>query len=142
MFDRVGNSLRRTIEDIEGFPRRNVNETTLNTFLERVAKRLRRVASRLGRKTSVQRDVHGVSHTFPGVGTSTPSVATSAGQSSSRNTHDTFDYGPEEIGMSQLQDASSTQQTQPRVQRQRRPKKRYTPGTDALGKGKTRSSKQ
>jgi len=34
MFDRVGNSLRRTIEDIEGFPRRNVNETTLNTFLE------------------------------------------------------------------------------------------------------------
>jgi len=44
--------------------------------------------------------------------------------------------------MSQLQDAPSTQQTQPRAQRQRRPKKRYTPGTDALGKGKTRSSKQ
>ena len=89
-----------------------------------------------------KRDVHGVTHTFPGVGTSTPSVTASAGQSSSRNTQDTFDYGPQEIGMSQLQDAPSTQQTQPRAQRQRRPKKRYTPGTDGLGKGKTRSSKQ
>jgi len=114
----------------------------LNASIQRVAKRLRRVASRLGCRTSVQRDVHGVTHTFPGVGTSTPSVTASAGQSSSRNTQDTFDYGPQEIGMSQLQDAPSTQQTQPRVQRQRRPKKRYTPGTDALGKGKTRSSKQ
>ena len=114
----------------------------LNASIQRVAKRLRRVANRLGCRTSVQRDVHGVTHTFPGVGTSTPSVTASAGQSSSRNTHDTFDYGPQEIGMSQLQDAPSTQQTQPRAQRQRRPKKRYTPGTDALGKGKTRSSKQ
>jgi len=114
----------------------------LNASIQRVAKRLRRVASHLGCRTSVQRDVHGVTHTFPDVGTSTPSVATSAGQSSSRNTQDTFDYGPEEIGMSQLQDAPSTQQTQPRAQRQRRPKKWYTPGMDALGKGKTRSSKQ
>ena len=63
-------------------------------------------------------------------------------QSGPNQTQDTFDYGPQEIGMSQLQDAPSTQQTQPRAQRQRRPKKRYTPGTDALGKGKTRSSKQ
>ena len=114
----------------------------LNASIQRVAKRLRRVASRLGCRTSVQRDVHGVTHTFPGVGTSTPSIATSAGQSLSRNTQDTFDYGLEEIEMSQLQNAPSTQQTQPRAQRQRRPKKRYTPGTDALGKGKTRSSKQ
>ena len=84
----------------------------LNASIQRVAKRLRRVASRLGCRTSVQRDVHGVTHTFPGVGTSTPSVTASAGQSSSRNTQDTFDYGPQEIGMSQLQDAPSTQQTQ------------------------------
>jgi len=114
----------------------------LNASIQRVAKRLRRVASRLGCRTSVQRDVHGVTHTFPGVGTSTPSVTASAGQSSSRNTQDTFDYGPQEIGMSQLQDAPSTQQTQPRAQRQRRPREHYTPDTDALGKGKTRSSKE
>ena len=44
--------------------------------------------------------------------------------------------------MSQLDDAPSTQQTQPRAHRQRRPTSRYTPGTDALGKGKTKSSKQ
>jgi len=117
MLDRVGNSLRQTILDIEGFPRRNVDEGTLNSFLERVAKRLHRVASRLGCRTLVQRDVHGVTHTFSGVGTSTPSVAASAGQSLSRSTRDTFDYGPEEIGMSQLEDASSTQQTQPRAHR-------------------------
>ena len=90
----------------------------------------------------MQRDVHGVTHTFPGVGTSTPSIAALAGQSSSRSTRDTFDYGPEEIGMSQLDDVPSTQQTQPRAHRQRRPTSRYTPGTNALGKGKTRSSKQ
>ena len=65
-----------------------------------------------------------------------------ARQSSSRSTRETFDYGPEEIGMSQLDDAPSTQQTQPRAQRQRRPTSRYNPGMDALGKGKTRSSKQ
>ena len=114
----------------------------LNASIQRVAKRLRRVASRLGCRTSVQREVHGVTHTFSGVGTSTPSVAASAGQSLSRSTRDTFDYGPEEIGMSQLDDAPSTQQTQPRAQRQLRPTSRYTPGMDALGKGKTRSSKQ
>ena len=114
----------------------------LNASIQRVAKRLRRVASRLGCRTSVQRDVHGITHTFLGVVTSTPSVTVSARQSSSRNTQDTFDYGPQEIGMSQLQDAPSTQHTQPRAQRQHRPKKQYTPGTDALGKGKTRSSKQ
>ena len=56
----------------------------------------------------MQRDVHGVTRTFLGVGTSMPSVAALAGQSSSRSTQDTFDYGAKEIGISQLQDAPST----------------------------------
>jgi hypothetical protein len=56
----------------------------------------------------MQRDVHGITRTFLGVGTSTPSVAALAGQSSSRSIRDTFDYGPKEIGISQLQDAPAT----------------------------------
>ena len=56
----------------------------------------------------MQRDVHGVTRTFPGVGTSTPSIAALAGHSSSHSTRDTFDYGPKEIGISQLQDAPWT----------------------------------
>ena len=56
----------------------------------------------------MQRDMHGVTRTFLGIGTSTLSVAALAGQSSSRSTRDTFDYGPKEIGISQLQDAPST----------------------------------
>ena len=77
----------------------------------------------------------------------------SGGQSSSRPTMDTFqsdddedeegvaeerDY--DELGLSQLPDAPSTQPMQV-ARRRRRAPSRYTPGTDALGhkgKGKTR----
>jgi len=47
----------------------------------------------------------------------------------------------EELGPSQLQDAPSTQLTQPSGTRRHRSPDPYTPGTDALGhkgKGKTR----
>jgi hypothetical protein len=81
-----------------------------------------------------------------------------AGLSSSRSTQDTFEdvahddedededdddtgaAGQEEIGPSQLQDATTTQPSQ-LTPRRRRPRDPYTPGTDALGakgKGKTR----
>ena len=51
------------------------------------------------------------------------------------------DQRNEELGPSLLQDAPSTQPTQPAGTRQRRPPGPFTPGTDALGhkgKGKTR----
>ena len=51
------------------------------------------------------------------------------------------DQRHEELGPSQLQDAPSTQLTQPVGTRRRRPPDPFTPGTDALGhkgKGKTR----
>jgi len=54
---------------------------------------------------------------------------------------DEVDLRHEELGPSQLQDAPSTQPTQPSGTRRRRPPDPYTPGTDALGhkgKGKTR----
>ena len=54
---------------------------------------------------------------------------------------DEVDQRHEELGLSQLQDAPSTQPTQPSGTRQRRPPDPYTLGTSALGhkgKGKTR----
>ena len=54
---------------------------------------------------------------------------------------DEVDQRHEELGPSQLQDAPSTQPTQPSGARRRRPPDPYTPGTDTLGhkdKGKTR----
>ena len=54
---------------------------------------------------------------------------------------DEVDQRHEELGLSWLQDAPSTQPTQPSGTRRRRPPDPYTPGTDALGhkgKGKTR----
>jgi hypothetical protein len=65
-------------------------------------------------------------------------------QSSSRSTRATFEDsggdeeedGAEEIGVSQLEDAPFTQPSQQAARRQRHPCDPYTPGTDALGKGK------
>ena len=54
---------------------------------------------------------------------------------------DEVDQRHKELGPSQLQDAPSTQPTQPSGTRRRRPPDPYTPGTDALGNkgnGKTR----
>ena len=54
---------------------------------------------------------------------------------------DDVDQRHEELGPSQLQDAPSTQPTQPPGTRRRHPPDPYTPGTSALGhkgKGKTR----
>ena len=54
---------------------------------------------------------------------------------------DEVDQRHEELGLSQLQDAPSTQPTQPSGTRRRRPPEPYTLGIDALGhkgKGKTR----
>ena len=54
---------------------------------------------------------------------------------------DNDDQRHEELGPSQLQDAPSTQPTQPSGTRRHRPPDHYTPGTSTLGhkgKGKTR----
>jgi len=54
---------------------------------------------------------------------------------------DEEERGYEELGPSQLQDAQSTQPTQPTGTRRRWPLDPFIPGTDALGhkgKGKTR----
>ncbi|CAN6336643.1 unnamed protein product [Urochloa humidicola] len=136
ILDRVGNAIKQSV--IERFPRTGVDETTLNTFLGRLGRRLRRAAARCGCRTTVAMDVHKPPARF--------SDTMCAGQSTSRSTRDTFedtsgqDDEAEEIGSSQLTDAPSTQPTQPGPRRQRRPRDRYTPGTDALGgKGKTKS---
>ena len=55
--------------------------------------------------------------------------------------NDDIDQRHEELGPSQLQDAPSTQPTQPSGTRRYHPPDPYTPGTDALGhkgNGKTR----
>ena len=77
------------------------------------------------------------------------------GQSSSPTRSDTFpsqggededddevEQTYDEIGPSQLVDAPSTQPTQPVRRRRRREPSRYTPGTDALGKGKGKARRQ
>ena len=110
--------------------------------LQRIAKRLRRAATRLGCRTSATTDVQNLSHSALGVATSSVPSAASAGQSSSRGTRATFEDDPEEIGLSQMHDAPSTQPTQSRSCRERKPRDVYTPSTDALGKGKARSKKQ
>ena len=54
---------------------------------------------------------------------------------------DEVDQRHEELGLSQLEDAPSTQSTQPLSIRRHRPPDPYTPGTSALGhmgKGKTK----
>ncbi|XP_021304829.1 serine/threonine-protein phosphatase 7 long form homolog [Sorghum bicolor] len=155
VLDRVGNAIKQSVLDIERFPRTGVDEHTLNNFLGRLARRLRRAAARCGCGTSAAMNVHVPQErqcNTPVVhGTS--SLGGSGGQSSSRPTMDTFqsdddedeegvaeerDY--DELGLSQLPDAPSTQPTQV-ARRRRRSPCRYTPGTDALGhkgKGKTR----
>ena len=56
---------------------------------------------------------------------------------------DDVDQRHEELGSSQLQDAPSTQPTQPPGTRRRCPPDPYTPGTSALGhKGKGKSRRQ
>ena len=94
----------------------------------------------------------GLSDTSVLLGTSTHGGTSSGGQSSYRATMDTFqghggedeeeeERGYEELGPSQLQDAPSTQPTQPAGTRRRRPLDPFTLGTDSLshkGKGKTR----
>ena len=56
---------------------------------------------------------------------------------------DDVDQRHEELGLSQLQDAPSTQPTQPSGTRRRRPPDPYTPGTSALGhKGKCKTRRQ
>ena len=88
------------------------------------------------------------------LGTSTHGGTSSGGQRQSCATVDTFqghrgededkdeeERGYEELRPSQLQDALSTQPTQPAGTRRRRPLDPFTLGTDSLshkGKGKTR----
>jgi hypothetical protein len=89
--------------------------------------RLSRATARCGCKTAVPQDVHVPSFVVPGEGTSTHQVATPA-----------FDDTPDEIGPSQLHDAPPTQPSQPQERRRHRSPDRYTPGTAALGRGKSR----
>lgn len=153
ILDRVGNTLRRSVLDLERFPRTGVDETTLNNFLGRLARRLRSAAARCGCRTQAPMDVHVPQRHLPDAGTETVGLGTSShggtasgGQSSSQTTRDTFEGlggeeedEAEEIGPSQLQGAPSTQPSQPPPRRHRRPRDPYTPGTDALGgKGKAR----
>jgi hypothetical protein len=57
--------------------------------------------------------------------------------------HEDMDQGHEELGLSQLKDAPSTQPTQQLGTRRRRPPDPYTPGTHALRhKGKAKSMRQ
>jgi hypothetical protein len=92
--------------------------------MQRLSRRLRGAAARCGCRTNVAHDVHVPSCTH----TTTPSTGIGAG----------FDYDHDEVGPSQLQGAPSTQPLQPQDRRRHRSPQRYTPGTDALGKGKTR----
>jgi hypothetical protein len=92
--------------------------------MQRLSRRLRGAAACCGCRTNVAHDVHVPLCTH----TATPSTGIGAG----------FDYDHDEIGPSQLQGAPSTQPLQPRDRRRHRSPQRYTPGTDTLGKGKTR----
>jgi hypothetical protein len=99
-------------------------------------------------------DVHGpptrLSDTSTGLCTSMQWGLGSRRQSSSRSTRATFEDsggedeedGAEKIGVSQLEDALFTQPSQQAARRQSRPHDPYTPGTDALGKGKGKTRRQ
>ena len=76
-----------------------------------------------------------------GLGSSSQGPTGSVGIPYEDEDNDEVDQRHEELGPSQLQDAPSTQLTQPSGTRRRRPPNPYTSGTDALGhkgKGKTR----
>ncbi|CAN6303670.1 unnamed protein product [Urochloa humidicola] len=157
ILDRVGNTLRQSVINIERFPRTGVDEVTLSSFLGKLSRRLRRAAGRCGCRVSVAMDVHAprVEH---GTGTSEHGAATSVDPGATSSSRATFEdsttdddqptpTGPEELGMSQLPDAPSMQPTQLPAQRRRRPRDPYTPSTDALGakgkgKGKGKARKQ
>ena len=65
----------------------------------------------------------------------------SSSQAPTGDEDDDVDQRHEELGPTQLQDAPSTQSTQPLGTRPHRPPDPYTPGTSVLGhkgKGKTR----
>jgi hypothetical protein len=120
----------------------------------RLAGRLRRAATHCGCRTSVAMDVHGpptrLSDTSAGLSTSMQRGSGSRRQSSSRSTGATFEDSDgedeedraEEIGVPQLEDAPFTQPSQQAPRRQCRPCDPYTPGTDALGKGKGKTRRQ
>ncbi|CAN6321728.1 unnamed protein product [Urochloa humidicola] len=121
LLDRVGNTLRRSVEDIERF-RPTVRDNNMVDFLDRLYTRLRRAAARCGCRT-MMRTVHD-----PSIG----SGSTSHGITFDHDDDDVQDM-QDEIGPSQLSDAPSTQPTQ---RRRHLPPSRYTPGSDALGKVK------
>ncbi|XP_020404845.1 uncharacterized protein [Zea mays] len=123
ILDRVGNTLRRSVEDIDR-QLLTTGDSSMRSFLQRLSRRLRGAAARCGYRTTIAHDVHVPSCTD----TATPSTGLGAG----------FDYDHDEIGPSQLEGAPSTQPLQPQERRRHRSPQRYTPGTDALGKGKTR----
>jgi hypothetical protein len=94
--------------------------------LQRLKKRLRLAAGRCGCRSVTMDDVH------------EPSTGTGSGG------HDTplqvaDDIRQDEIGPSQLHDAPSTQASPRRLIH---PPNRYTPGTDALGKGKGKTKRR
>jgi hypothetical protein len=92
--------------------------------MQRLSRRLRGAAACCGCRTNVAHDVHVPSYSH----IAAPSIGLGVG----------FDYDQDEIGASQLQGAPSTQLLQPEHRRLHRSPQRYTPGIDALGKGKTR----
>ncbi|CAN6200537.1 unnamed protein product [Urochloa humidicola] len=126
LLDRVGNTLKRSVQDIEHFRPRLRDGCTvqdMESFLDRLYTRFRRAAARCGCRTMMQHNVHDPS--------------TTTGSSSHALTFEDDDHEvqhmPEEIGPSQLVDAPSTQ---PSPRRRHAAPSRYTPGTDALGKVK------
>jgi hypothetical protein len=92
--------------------------------VQRLSRHLCGAAARCGCRTNVAHDVHVSSYSH----TATSSIGLGVG----------FDYDQDEIGPSQLQGAPSTQPLQPEHRRRHRSPQCYTPGTDALGKGKSR----
>ena len=86
-------------------------------------------------------DVHVPSRGRGGLGSSSQAPTGSIGIAYKDEDEEEVDQRHEELGPSQLQDAPSTEPTQPLGTRRRRPLNPFTPGTDALGhkgKGKTR----
>ncbi|CAO2039934.1 unnamed protein product, partial [Urochloa humidicola] len=119
-----GNTLRRSVEDIERF-RPAVTDSTTVQFLDRLYTRLRRAAARCGCRARTMHSVHDPS---TGSGSTSHAITFSDDDEEVRHMQD-------EIGPSQLEDAPLTQ---PSPHRRRGPPSRYTPGTDALGKVKAK----
>ncbi|XP_021315899.1 uncharacterized protein LOC110435007 isoform X1 [Sorghum bicolor] len=158
ILDRVGNSLNKSVVEIERFPRTGVDQNTINTFLTRLARRLRRAARRCGCGTSTAIDIHEPhAQQWERWPSSISAPGGSRGQSSSTGTVDTFqvnrlqddeeqdeeteDHGYDELSDSEIPDAPTDQATQGAETRRRHPPSKYTPGTGALGhkgKGKRR----